>query len=191
MVRSGKPGIMLDRIYSEHKLRNDGNYDPGGDGYFVRTTDGKRIGPMSGACASSPHAARVALRSPHRVVHPPPRGRARVQHRAADRRRAARGECVARERRRSLQGAAEGAGQVGLPARALVHGVQPLLRARHHRLLLLLHAPRLLASQHQAGAITSAPGAHAAACRLSCPGPPALARACSHASPRHANLWRR
>ena len=47
MVRHGKPGIMLDRIFSETKLRN--GESAGGDGYFVRTTDGKRIGPMSGA----------------------------------------------------------------------------------------------------------------------------------------------
>jgi hypothetical protein len=48
MVRHGKPGIMLDRIFSEHKLRgSDSTRFPGGDGYFVRTTDGKRIGSLS------------------------------------------------------------------------------------------------------------------------------------------------
>lgn len=47
MVREvGRPGIMLDRIYSETKLR--GGESVGGDGYFVRTKDGKRVGPMTG-----------------------------------------------------------------------------------------------------------------------------------------------
>ena len=43
MVRElGRPGIMLDRIFSETKLRNGDC--PGGDGYYVRTKDGKKIG---------------------------------------------------------------------------------------------------------------------------------------------------
>ena len=46
MVREvGRPGVMLDRIHSECKLR--GVDAISGDGYFVRTLDGKRIGPMS------------------------------------------------------------------------------------------------------------------------------------------------
>ena len=50
MVKHGKPGIMLDRIFSEHKLRGgDSSRFPGGDGYYVRTTDGKRIGARATA----------------------------------------------------------------------------------------------------------------------------------------------
>ena len=55
MVKHGKPGIMLDRIFSEHKLRGgDSSRFPGGDGYYVRTTDGKRIGAHATAGAARP-----------------------------------------------------------------------------------------------------------------------------------------
>ena len=55
MVKHGKPGIMLDRIFSEHKLRGgDSSRFPGGDGYYVRTTDGKRIGAHATASAARP-----------------------------------------------------------------------------------------------------------------------------------------
>ena len=55
MVKHGKPGIMLDRIFSEHKLRgSDSSRFPGGDGYYVRTTDGKRIGAHATADAARP-----------------------------------------------------------------------------------------------------------------------------------------
>ena len=55
MVQHGKPGIMLDRIFSEHKLRGgDSSRFPGGDGYYVRTTDGKRIGAHATAALPAP-----------------------------------------------------------------------------------------------------------------------------------------
>ena len=55
MVKHGKPGIMLDRIFSEHKLRGgDSSRFPGGDGYYVRTTDGKRIGAHTTATLPAP-----------------------------------------------------------------------------------------------------------------------------------------
>ena len=41
-------------------------------------------------------------------------------------------------------------GEVGLQARAELHGVQPLLRVSHDCLLLLLHNMRLLAVKHKA-----------------------------------------
>lgn len=47
---------MLDRIFSEAKLRKDDF--PGGDGYYVRTHDGKRIGPMTGERAASAQSVR-------------------------------------------------------------------------------------------------------------------------------------
>ena len=54
-MKHGKPGIMLDRIFSEHKLRGgDSSRFPGGDGYYVRTTDGKRIGAHATAALPAP-----------------------------------------------------------------------------------------------------------------------------------------
>ena len=41
-------------------------------------------------------------------------------------------------------------GEVGLQARAELHGVQPLLRVGHDSLLLLLHDMRLLTPEHKA-----------------------------------------
>ena len=69
MVRHGKPGIMLDRIFSEHKLRGgDSNRFPGGDGYFVRTTDGKRIGVWAPE-ATARHCVSCLSRLRHRAHH--------------------------------------------------------------------------------------------------------------------------
>ena len=73
MVKHGKPGIMLDRIFSEHKLRGgDSSRFPGGDGYYVRTTDGKRIGAWVAADAARPCVSCV------------PRPRERARHGARD-----------------------------------------------------------------------------------------------------------
>jgi hypothetical protein len=96
MVKHGKPGIMLDRIFSEHKLRGgDSSRFPGGDGYYVRTTDGKRIGAHSRRCPPLLRVTTAPACSPLRSRLRRSDDRARVQHRTHDQRRAARGQRVA------------------------------------------------------------------------------------------------